>query len=100
MTFEDFLDSTGRESPPAELPEPLTALWRDRKGEWARAHSVAQNIHDTRGSAIHAYLHRKEGDAGNADYWYSRAGRQRPAVSLEEEWRALVEELLESSATG
>lgn len=96
MTSKEFIDSVGQDSPPASLPQSLAALWWDRKGEWAQAHAVAQNIHDPTGSAIHAYLHRKEGDIGNADYWYARAGRRRPAVSLEEEWQALVEELLES----
>jgi hypothetical protein len=27
------------------------------------------------GAWVHAYLHRKEGYLGNADYWYRRAGR-------------------------
>lgn len=97
MTLKEFIESVDEDSPPAGLPQTLTALWWDRKGEWAHAHSEAQNIHDSTGSRIHAYLHRKEGDLGNADYWYARAGRRRPAVGLEEEWRGLAEELLESS---
>jgi hypothetical protein len=44
---------------------------------------------------VHAYLHRKEGDLGNASYWYSRAGQQRPPISLEEEWEQLAGELLD-----
>jgi hypothetical protein len=43
---------------------------------------------------VHAYLHRREGDAWNADYWYAHANRKRPAVSLEAEWRSIVSELL------
>ena len=43
---------------------------------------------------VHAYLHRKEGDLWNADYWYSHAGRQRPSQSVNEEWQAMVSELL------
>ncbi|MHA8080228.1 hypothetical protein VR610_03630 [Aquirufa regiilacus] len=39
---------------------------------------------------VHAYLHRKEGDIWNADYWYARAKKTRPAYSLEEEWANLV----------
>mgnify|MGYP000278918953 CR=1 FL=1 len=80
--------------PPAGLSETLTSLWWDKKGNWDRAHSIAQEIPTEQGSAVHAYLHREEGVLWNADYWYSRAGRQRPDVSLEEEWRQLVEEML------
>jgi hypothetical protein len=43
--------------------------------------------------AVHAYLHRKEGSAWNADYWYERAGRGFYRETLEEEWEALVEGL-------
>ena len=35
-----------------------------------------------------------EGVLWNADYWYSRAGRRRPDIPLEEEWKLLVEEML------
>lgn len=58
------------------------------------AHSIAQEIHTVQGSAIHAYLHREEGVLWNADYWYSRAGRRRPSLSLEEEWDQLVTEAI------
>ena len=46
------------------------------------------------GSAVHAYLHRKEGDMRNAGGWYSRAGREPATVSLDEEWQSLAEEML------
>ena len=46
------------------------------------------------GAAVHAYLHRKEGDLANAGYWYARAGRSMPAGTLAAEWRDLVGELL------
>jgi hypothetical protein len=45
------------------------------------------------GMAVHAYLHRKEGAASNADYWYGRSGRGFHRASLEAEWEALVEGL-------
>jgi hypothetical protein len=72
----------------------LESLWWDGKGDWDRAHAIAQKIPTVQGSAVHAYLHRKEGVLWNADYWYARAGRTRPAVPLEAEWRRLVEEML------
>lgn len=74
----------------AALPPLLAALWWDARGDWARAHEVAQGIETADGAWVHAYLHRKEGDLANADYWYRRAGRQRPAVTLDAEWEALA----------
>ncbi len=49
---------------------------------------------------MHAYLHRKEGDLGNAGYWYSRAGRPMPAtsVTLETEWAELGRTFVEKPA--
>lgn len=95
MTYEDFLKSIAADTPPAGLPETLAALWWDKKGDWDRAHAIVQRIPTARGSAVHAYLHREEGVLWNADYWYGRAGRQRPDVSLQQEWRQLADELLD-----
>jgi hypothetical protein len=83
-------------SSPAGLPAPLAALWHDSQGDWDRAHAVCQEANSTEGDAVHAYLHRKEGDPDNARYWYRRAGRREPApgVSLEAEWTALAEEFI------
>jgi hypothetical protein len=94
MTFEAFLASVAGEQPGPELSETLAALWWDKKGDWDRAHAIAQRIPTVQGSAVHAYLHREEGVLWNADYWYDRAGRQRPAIPLSEEWQQLVEEML------
>jgi hypothetical protein len=45
---------------------------------------------------VHAYLHRKEGDAANAGYWYSLAGRRMPAdgVTLAAEWEQIARALV------
>ena len=96
MTFDEYLANIKNKAPSSELSETLTSLWWDQKGDWDRAHSIAQEIPTTQGSAVHAYLHRKEGVLWNADHWYSRAGRIRPDISLEEEWKQLVEEMLAS----
>jgi hypothetical protein len=96
MTFEEFINSMDDEEPPAELSETLTSLWWDKKGQWDTAHAIAQEVPTVHGSAVHAYLHREEGVLWNADYWYSRAGRKRPDIPLEEEWQALVKEMLDS----
>ena len=92
--LEDFLDSLGLTDPPKDLSVYLQALWYDGKGDWGKAHDIAQDISDENGSWIHAYLHRKEGDGWNANYWYEKAGKSMPARSLEEEWRDLVEVFL------
>jgi hypothetical protein len=49
------------------------------------------------GMAVHAYLHRKEGNASNAAYWYQRAARTFHRPTLDAEWEALVEGLLSSA---
>lgn len=69
-------------------------MWYDGKNEWEKAHTTIQDIEDKTAAWIHAYLHRKEGDIGNADYWYNRSGRKRPDLSLKDEWEAIVKELL------
>lgn len=88
--FEAFKESLQAGHPPAAWPEPLRALWYDGIGDWEAAHHLAQDIPGATGSWIHAYLHRKEGDRWNAGYWYNRAGRPFPAMSLAEEFEALV----------
>lgn len=93
MTLEEFRASLSLAEPPQDLPAPLVALWWDAKGDWARAHGIVDELETQYGMAVHAYLHRKEGVASNADYWYSRAGRESHRVSLEAEWEALVERL-------
>ena len=94
MTFDDFLQSVQDDHPPADLTDTLTSLWWDKKGDWDKAHFIAQNIATVQGSAVHAYLHREEGVMWNADYWYGRAGRRRPVIPLEDEWRELVDEMM------
>ena len=93
MTVEEFRKSLTAEEPPQGLTAPLAALWWDAKGDWARAHGLGDELETAEGMAVHAYLHRKEGEAWNADYWYKRAGRGFHRETLEEEWAALVEGL-------
>jgi hypothetical protein len=95
VTFEAFMASVDDNAPPREIAETLVSLWWDKKGDWNKAHAIAQAISTVQGSAVHAYLHRKEGVLWNADYWYRRAGRKRPDTTLEAEWQQLVEEMLD-----
>jgi hypothetical protein len=94
MTFEEFKDSLSKSSPPPGLSKLLQALWYEGKNDWETSHNIAQDIHTADGSWIHAYLHRKEGDIGNASYWYRKAGRPVPDASLKNEWELITKELL------
>lgn len=94
MTLAEFKASLSQSDPPEGLSTLLQALWYEGKDDWEQAHNIAQDISSAEGSWIHAYLHRKEGDQGNAAYWYSRAGKPVPRLSLEHEWEQIVSALL------
>lgn len=94
MDFEKFKNSLSLASPPLQLSDHLKALWYDAKDDWEQSHNIIQDINDSNAAWIHAYLHRKEGDAGNADYWYNKAGKKRPSVSLQQEWENIVAALI------
>ena len=96
VTLDDFLATLERHTPP-QLPPLLLALWHDARGDWEAAHRLAQDVDSTDGAWVHAYLHRREGDPGNASYWYRRASRPPAHGSLEHEWRTIAMALLAPS---
>lgn len=96
MTFEEFKASLTHAAPPSHLDQLLQALWYEGKDDWEAAHNIAQDIHTREGSWIHAYLHRVEGDQGNASYWYHRANKPVPSISLKDEWVSIVKTLLKT----
>jgi len=101
MTFADFLASTaGDSSPPSRLSQALAAMWHDRRGDWEAAHNLAQAAGGKDGAWVHAYLHRKEGDEGNAAYWYRSAGRPETTNSIAEEWENITRVLLSETKSG
>lgn len=104
MNKEQFTASIAEETPPDALPAtfaaPLAALWWDAKGHWPKAHALVDELETKEGMAVHAYLHRKEGAASNADYWYRRSGTEHQRPTLEAEWSALVASLLSSPLSG
>jgi len=93
MDATELRATLGGEKPPDGLTVPLQALWWDAKGDWARAHGLVDELETPDGMAVHAYLHRKEGMEGNADYWYRKAGKGFHRPELEDEWTALVDGL-------
>jgi hypothetical protein len=87
------------DSPPDGLAPAVAALWWLRKGglatgpAWERAHAICQ-AHEGEPAAdlVHALAHWVEGDLGNADFWYRRAGRCRGG-DIDGEWTRLAAEL-------
>ena len=94
MTFEEFSATLSDDVPPRNLAPVLVALWHDARGNWTAAHAVAQDVPDPDGAWVHAYLHRKEGDASNAAYWYRRAGKPAASGPLAAEWEQIARVLL------
>lgn len=94
MTLHDFKQSLSADSPPQHFSIYLQALRYDAKNNWQKAHILIQDVNDKNAAWTHAYLHRKEGDIFNADYWYSRAGKKRPDISLEKEWEQIAQAFL------
>ncbi len=94
MDIDSFTASLDGDAPPGGLGPALEALWHDAKGDWHKAHGLAQSAKDETGAWVHAYLHRVEGDASNADHWYRRAGKPPSTAALADEWRAIAAALL------
>jgi hypothetical protein len=97
MNLQEFKSSVAQQVPPSGLSVPLAALWWDNKGDWAQAHTLVDELETKDGMAVHAYLHRKDGEAANAEYWYERAGREHYKADLTEEWETLAAALLTSA---
>jgi hypothetical protein len=94
MDLKAFKTSLDQGQPPDGLSQPLLALWHAAKGDWDKAHALAQAEDNTTGAWVHAYLHRVEGDLRNAGYWYGRAKRARSEAPLEDEWEEIAAALL------
>jgi hypothetical protein len=94
MTLTEFKNTLSGNVPADNLSVYLKALWFDAKGDWEKAHTLIQEMPDKTAAWIHAYLHRKEGDIWNADYWYTKASKKRPSMPLDQEWEEIVFSLL------
>jgi hypothetical protein len=96
-----FRASLSGSAPPAGLTPPVTALWWLAKGGLKpgegleKAHEIAQsNEGEPAHDWVHALVHRIEGDAGNAGYWYRRAGKVASSLPVEAEWTEMATTLL------
>ena len=94
MNLQEFKETLAENSPSKNLSHHQQALWFDAKGDWQKAHVLIQDVNDKNAAWIHAYLHRKEGDICNADYWYTKANRKRPSLTLQQEWEEIVSFLM------
>jgi len=95
MKAADFKSSLSGTAPAPGVSPPLAALWWAAKGEWDKAHALVQDEAGVDAAWVHAYLHRVEGDLGNAGYWYRRAGKSVARGPLEAEWDKVVSALLQ-----
>jgi hypothetical protein len=99
MNLAEFNQSVATQSqPPAGLSPALQALWWEAKGDWHRAHTIAQEDSDANASWVHAYLHRVEGDESNAGYWYARATKPKAHGPFPTERDQIVSALLGANA--
>jgi hypothetical protein len=96
VSMADFRASVAGAAPAPSCAPPLAALWWAAKGEWDTAHRLVQDESTRDAAWVHAYLHRVEGDLGNAGYWYRQAGQPVAKDALDAEWERIVSTLIES----
>ena len=100
MNLAEFKRAVTKAKPPAGLAPPLNALWWAAKGDWDKAHGIVMKEETREAAWVHAYLHRVEGDLGNAGYWYRKAGRPAASGPLPAEWDAIAAALIDKEAEG
>ena len=89
MTVEEFRVADGKNFSGA-----LLALWWDGRGDWDKAHEVAQDVVGRDGAWVLAYLHRNVGVLGIGSFWYRLAGRAVATGDSKVEWDGIVGEML------
>jgi hypothetical protein len=98
VKMAEFKASLSGAAPAPQLDAPLAALWWAAKGGWDAAHKIVQDEATADAAWVHAYLHRVEGDLGNAGYWYRRAGKPVATGSLEIEWERIISALIQGGS--
>jgi hypothetical protein len=96
VNMAEFRASLSGAAPAPQFDAPLAALWWAAKGGWNEAHRLVQDAATADAAWVHAYLHRVEGDLGNAGYWYRRAAKPVATGSLDAEWQGIAAALLGS----
>jgi hypothetical protein len=95
VNMADFRASVAGAAPAPSVAPPLMALWWAAKGDWDAAHRLVQDESTRDAAWVHAYLHRVEGDLGNAGYWYRQAGQPVAQDALDAEWERIASALIE-----
>jgi hypothetical protein len=93
VKMADFKASLSGAAPAPDFDAPLAAMWWAAKGSWDQAHKIVQDEATADAAWVHAYLHRVEGDLGNAGYWYRQAGNPVATGPLETEWERITSAL-------
>jgi hypothetical protein len=96
VNMAEFRATLSGAAPAPQFDAPLAALWWAAKGGWNEAHRLVQDEATADAAWVHAYLHRVEGDLGNAGYWYRRAAQPVATGSLDIEWEGIAAALLGS----
>ncbi|WP_456769611.1 hypothetical protein [Bradyrhizobium sp. USDA 3650] len=96
VSMAAYIASLDDAAPAPDLSAPLAGLWWAAKGDWDQAHRIVQDESSREAAWVHAYLHRVEGDLGNAGYWYRQAGQPVATDSLQAEWDRIAATLLGS----
>ncbi len=94
MTNTQWQESLQLAQPPQQFNNIQKALWYISKGNWQKAHSIVQLIFNKNAAWVHAFIHRVEGDNGNAQFWYRNAGKSFPQISKEQEYEELLNALV------
>ncbi len=90
MQYDDFIKLTKKSEPSDKLSGIHLVIWYAVKDNWDMAHNIVQDINTETAYWIHAYLHRVEGDLGNANYWYNRARKKPSSESLKSELNDII----------
>jgi hypothetical protein len=97
-SYDTFILSLAGDDPPPFATPMLRAVWHGLRGDWDAAHNLAQAQGDPDGAWVHAWLHRIEGDLGNAAYWYQRSGQELRRDATRDEGLEIARSLLRSLA--